>query len=98
LNFIQRMGGIATLTQRYVRRVAGTRAKILDTRKTLPGYRALDKYAVRVGGGFNHRVGLYDMVLVKDNHIAQMVNTSLDRREWAARLERMVAASKHANS
>jgi nicotinate-nucleotide pyrophosphorylase (carboxylating) len=70
LNFLQRMSGVATLTQRFVRRVAGTGAKIYDTRKTLPGFRALDKYAVRAGGGENHRVGLYDGLLVKDNHLA----------------------------
>jgi len=70
LNFLQRMSGVATLTQRFVRRVAGTQAKIYDTRKTIPGFRALDKYAVVVGGGFNHRIGLYDGLLVKDNHLA----------------------------
>ena len=70
LNFLQRLSGIATLTRRYVDAVKGTGAKILDTRKTTPGWRALEKYAVRCGGGSNHRMGLYDMVLVKDNHIA----------------------------
>ena len=70
LNFLQRMSGIATLTRRYVDEVKGTRAKILDTRKTAPGLRYLDKYAVRIGGGHNHRFGLYDGVLIKDNHIA----------------------------
>jgi nicotinate-nucleotide pyrophosphorylase (carboxylating) len=70
LNFLQRMSGIATLTHRYVEAVAGTRAVILDTRKTAPGLRLLDKWAVRLGGGQNHRLGLYDMVLIKDNHIA----------------------------
>ncbi len=70
LNFLQRMSGVATHTHRYVRRVAGTGAKIFDTRKTLPGLRLLDKYAVRCGGGFNHRMGLYDGLLVKDNHLA----------------------------
>jgi nicotinate-nucleotide pyrophosphorylase (carboxylating) len=70
LNFLQRMSGIATLTRRYVEAVAGTRAVILDTRKTAPGLRLLDKWAVRLGGGQNHRMGLYDMVLIKDNHIA----------------------------
>jgi nicotinate-nucleotide pyrophosphorylase (carboxylating) len=70
LNFLQRMSGVATLTNRFVRRVEGTRAKIYDTRKTIPGWRALDKYAVRCGGGFNHRIGLYDGLLVKDNHVA----------------------------
>ena len=70
LNFLQRMSGVATQTQRYVRRVEGSSAKIYDTRKTMPGLRALDKYAVRAGGGVNHRVGLYDGLLVKDNHLA----------------------------
>lgn len=70
LNFLQRMSGIATATRRYVEAVAGTNATILDTRKTAPGLRALDKWAVRLGGGQNHRQGLYDMVLIKDNHIA----------------------------
>lgn len=70
LNFLQRMSGIATATRRYVDAVAGTRAVILDTRKTAPGLRVLDKWAVRLGGGQNHRFGLFDMVLIKDNHIA----------------------------
>lgn len=69
LNFLQRMSGVATLTSRYVRLVAGTGATILDTRKTIPGWRRLDKYAVSVGGGKNHRFGLFDMVLIKENHI-----------------------------
>jgi nicotinate-nucleotide pyrophosphorylase (carboxylating) len=70
LNFLQRLSGIATLTSRYVAAVAGTRAAIYDTRKTTPGWRALEKYAVRCGGGVNHRFGLYDAVLIKDNHLA----------------------------
>jgi nicotinate-nucleotide pyrophosphorylase (carboxylating) len=69
LNFLQRMSGVATITQRYVQQIAGTGARIADTRKTTPGLRALEKYAVRVGGGFNHRLGLYDTILIKDNHI-----------------------------
>lgn len=69
LNFLQRMSGIATMTRLFVDAVAGTRAKITDTRKTAPGLRALDKLAVRLGGGVNHRFGLDDMVLIKDNHI-----------------------------
>jgi len=69
LNFLQRMSGIATRTAEYVRRVSGTKARILDTRKTAPGQRVLDKYAVRMGGGTNHRMGLWDMALIKDNHI-----------------------------
>jgi nicotinate-nucleotide pyrophosphorylase (carboxylating) len=70
LNLLQRLSGVATLTKRYVDAVAGTGAKIVDTRKTTPGLRALEKYAVTVGGGFNHRFGLDDGVLIKDNHIA----------------------------
>jgi nicotinate-nucleotide pyrophosphorylase (carboxylating) len=70
LNLLQRMSGIATATRRYVDAVAGTNAVILDTRKTAPGLRVLDKWAVRLGGGRNHRIGLYDMALIKDNHIA----------------------------
>lgn len=70
LNFLQRMSGIATMTARYVAAVEGTKAKILDTRKTVPGLRLLDKWAVALGGGTNHRHGLYDMVLIKENHVA----------------------------
>ncbi len=70
LNFLQRLSGIATLTAEFVRKVAGTKVTILDTRKTTPGFRVLEKYAVRAGGGGNHRFGLYDMVLIKENHIA----------------------------
>ncbi len=70
LNFLQRMSGIATTTSEYVKAVAGTKTVILDTRKTAPGLRALDKEAVRIGGGKNHRFGLFDMVLIKENHIA----------------------------
>lgn len=69
LNFMGRMCGIATLTRRYVDTVAGTRAKIVDTRKTTPGLRVFEKYAVRCGGGYNHRFGLFDAILIKDNHI-----------------------------
>jgi nicotinate-nucleotide pyrophosphorylase (carboxylating) len=69
LNFLGRMSGIATLTRQFVKAVAGTQAKILDTRKTAPCLRAIDKLAVRRGGGENHRIGLFDMVLIKDNHI-----------------------------
>jgi nicotinate-nucleotide pyrophosphorylase (carboxylating) len=70
LNFLQRLSGIATLTQHYVRAVAGLRAHILDTRKTTPGWRLLEKYAVRCGGAHNHRMGLFDGILIKDNHLA----------------------------
>ncbi len=69
LNLLQHMSGIATLTARYIEEVKGTKVEVLDTRKTLPGLRQLEKYAVRVGGGKNHRFGLYDGVLIKDNHI-----------------------------
>lgn len=69
LNFVGRLSGIATLTRRYVDAVDGTSTVILDTRKTAPGFRRLDKYAVRMGGGHNHRMGLFDMVLIKENHI-----------------------------
>ncbi|GBC94079.1 putative nicotinate-nucleotide pyrophosphorylase [carboxylating] [bacterium HR15] len=69
LNFLQRLSGIATLTRRFVDAVEGTGARIADTRKTTPGLRLLEKYAVRVGGGVNHRVGLYDGILIKDNHL-----------------------------
>ncbi|HSR47829.1 MAG TPA: carboxylating nicotinate-nucleotide diphosphorylase [Anaerolineales bacterium] len=69
LNFLGRMSGIATLTRHYVDAVAGTKARILDTRKTAPGLRAFDKIAVERGGGANHRIGLYDMILIKDNHV-----------------------------
>jgi len=72
LNFLQRLSGIATTTGKYVRAVYGTKAKIYDTRKTTPGWRILEKYAVRCGGGHNHRLGLYDGILIKDNHIAQL--------------------------
>lgn len=70
LNFLQRLGGVASLTHRYVDAVAGFPARILDTRKTTPGWRLLEKYAVRMGGGTNHRLGLYDGILIKDNHLA----------------------------
>lgn len=70
LDFVQRLSGVATLTSRFVAEVQGTRAKVLDTRKTTPGWRILEKYAVRCGGGSNHRIGLYDAVLIKDNHLA----------------------------
>ncbi|PCI36829.1 MAG: nicotinate-nucleotide diphosphorylase (carboxylating) [Elusimicrobia bacterium] len=70
LNFLQHLCGIATLTHAFVNEIRGTRAKIYDTRKTLPGWRELAKYAVRIGGGNNHRQGLYDMVMLKDNHLA----------------------------
>lgn len=70
LNFLQRLSGIATLTRKFVEAIAGTKAAMLDTRKTTPGWRALEKYAVRCGAGQNHRMGLHDMFLIKENHIA----------------------------
>lgn len=69
LNIMQRMSGIATMTHKYVQQIKGTKAKILDTRKTTPGMRMLEKKAVKIGGGENHRIGLFDMILLKDNHI-----------------------------
>ena len=74
LNFVQRLSGVATLTAQFVEAVKGTRAKILDTRKTTPGLRLLEKYAVTCGGGQNHRIGLFDMVLIKDNHLVALRN------------------------
>jgi len=84
LNFMQRMSGIATMTRRLVDAVQGTKATILDTRKTAPGLRVLDKWAVRLGGGSNHRFGLYDMVLIKDNHIAAVGNIAATVRRVKA--------------
>ncbi len=72
LNFLQRLSGIATLTNRFVEKVKGYKTQIMDTRKTTPGWRYLERYAVRVGGGTNHRMGLYDQILVKDNHLKIM--------------------------
>lgn len=69
LNFMQRMSGIATLTNEYVQLIKGTSAKLLDTRKTTPGIRYMEKWAVRIGGGYNHRFALYDMIMLKDNHV-----------------------------
>jgi nicotinate-nucleotide pyrophosphorylase (carboxylating) len=86
LNFLQRLSGIATHTARFVEAVRGTRATILDTRKTTPGWRALEKAAVRAGGGTNHRMGLYDAVLIKDNHVeaAGGVKAAVERARRAA--------------
>lgn len=71
LNFLQRLCGISTTTRKYVQAIKGTNARIYDTRKTLPGWRLLEKYAVRCGGGFNHRIGLYDGIMIKDNHFVE---------------------------
>jgi len=82
LNFLQRLSGVATQTRKYVDAVAGLSVKILDTRKTTPGWRLLEKYAVRMGGGTNHRFGLYDAILIKDNHLA-----ALPIADWGLRIE-----------
>lgn len=84
LNILGRMMGVATLTSRYVALTAGAACRVYDTRKTLPGWRRLDKYAVRCGGGHNHRTGLYDAVLIKDNHLAQFAGPSLAPQTAAA--------------
>ena len=89
LNFLQHLSGIATHTHRFARRVTGTGAKIYDTRKTVPGLRLLDKYAVRCGGGHNHRVGLYDGLLIKDNHLA-----AVPQRDLADYLSKVVQQSR----
>jgi nicotinate-nucleotide pyrophosphorylase (carboxylating) len=89
LNFLQHLSGVATQTYRFARRVEGTSAKIYDTRKTTPGFRALDKYAVRAGGGFNHRIGLYDGLLIKDNHLA-----NVPLRDLSGYLSRVVSQSR----
>jgi nicotinate-nucleotide pyrophosphorylase (carboxylating) len=85
LNFMQRMSGIATTTSQYLEAVKGTGARIVDTRKTAPGLRLLDKYAVRCGGGFNHRFSLSDAALVKDNHLAMLVDTPIEEALRALR-------------
>lgn len=85
LNFLTHLSGIATRTAEFVRAVRGTTAQILDTRKTLPGYRLLQKYAVRCGGGFNHRIGLHDGMLIKDNHLAARGSSSCAGAVKAAR-------------
>jgi nicotinate-nucleotide pyrophosphorylase (carboxylating) len=89
LNFLQHLSGIATLTRRYVDAVAGLPCKILDTRKTIPGWRLLAKYAVRCGGGANHRLGLHDGTLIKDNHLAAMAGDPLPRIQQACRDARL---------
>lgn len=89
LNFMTHLSGIATMTARFVGEIAGTRARILDTRKTIPGLRSLAKYAVRCGGGLSHRMGLHDAVLIKDNHLAGVPVDSL-----RSRLDEAIAASR----
>jgi nicotinate-nucleotide pyrophosphorylase (carboxylating) len=95
LNFLQHLSGIATQTQQFVTAIAGLPCRILDTRKTTPGWRLLEKYAVRCGGGHNHRLGLYDGILIKDNHLAalQRVDRKLEIEE-AVRSARRVQSSK----
>jgi nicotinate-nucleotide pyrophosphorylase (carboxylating) len=88
LNFVQRLSGIATLTAKYVAAVRGTKAQILDTRKTTPGLRRLEKYAVACGGGRNHRFGLYDLVLIKDNHLALLGRNSANPIAEAVQMAR----------
>ena len=88
LNFLQRLSGIATTTRKFVWAVQGTKAKIYDTRKTMPGWRILEKYAVRCGGGHNHRLGLYDGILIKDNHLAQL------GRNFPPKLRRIVSKAR----
>lgn len=90
LNLLQRLSGVATASARYVEAVAGTQARILDTRKTTPGLRALEKYAVRVGGATNHRFGLYDGVMLKDNHLAILAAQGLGLAEAVARVRAAV--------
>ncbi len=92
LNFLQRLSGIATLTARFVAAVAGTSAEIFDTRKTTPGWRGLEKYAVRCGGGHNHRFGLYDAVLIKDNHLAWLATEA--KTEGAESIGTAIAAAR----
>ena len=89
LNFMQRLSGISTTTRKYVYAVQGTKAKIYDTRKTLPGWRILEKYAVRCGGGYNHRIGLYDGIMIKDNHLAQL------GRNFKAKLQKIISEARN---
>ena len=95
LNFLQRLSGIASITNQYVAKVSGTDCKILDTRKTTPGWRNIEKYAVLCGGGTNHRMGLYDMVMIKDNHIASLSKSSdTPIREAVGRARQVVGKNK----
>lgn len=88
LNFLQRLSGVATMTAKYVDAIQGTKAKILDTRKTTPGWRRFEKYAVACGGGTNHRIGLFDAILIKDNHLAMLRNEPPNAIEAAVRRAR----------
>jgi nicotinate-nucleotide pyrophosphorylase (carboxylating) len=92
LNVVGRLSGIATLTDDYVKRVAGTGARIYDTRKTIPGWRRLEKYAVRCGGGHNHRTGLFDAILIKDNHLAVAADERLSPAEAVRRAREFAEA------
>jgi len=98
LNLLQRLSGVATATRRYVDAVAGTRASVSDTRKTTPGLRLFEKYAVRVGGGRNHRFGLYDAVLIKDNHVAAAGGVTAALAAVAARRTREVVVQVEVDS
>jgi nicotinate-nucleotide pyrophosphorylase (carboxylating) len=98
LNLLQRLSGVATVTRRYVDAVAGTRASVSDTRKTTPGLRLFEKYAVRVGGGRNHRIGLYDAVLIKDNHVAAAGGVTAALAAVAARRTREVVVQVEVDS
>jgi nicotinate-nucleotide pyrophosphorylase (carboxylating) len=90
LNFVGRLSGIATLTREYIRRVDGTGARIYDTRKTTPAWRRLEKYAVRCGGGCNHRTGLFDAILIKDNHLALAADTNITPADAVRRAREFV--------
>ena len=93
LNLLGRMSGIATVTRRLVDAVAGTGCRVYDTRKTVPGWRLLDKYAVRMGGGWNHRMGLYDAILIKDNHLAALATAGISPAAAVQRARRFVAGT-----
>lgn len=95
LNLLGRLSGIATLTHQYVAAVAGTKARIYDTRKTTPGWRRLEKYAVRMGGGHNHRTGLFDAVLIKDNHLAFATGQGLTLAEAVRQARRCVESASN---
>ena len=87
LNIMQRMSGIATMTHKYAEQLKGTNTRVLDTRKTTPGMRILEKMAVKIGGGVNHRIGLFDMILLKDNHVdfAGGIDKAINRARNIAR-------------
>lgn len=95
LNFMGRLSGISSLTRKYVDKTVGTQAKIFDTRKTNPGWRRLEKYAVKCGGGVNHRMGLYDAILIKDNHLAAIGYESRGSDNWLEHLEAALEKSRN---